>query len=372
MSSRRSLIAVATVAVVLAACGSGDPQADGSVPPATPVPTIAGVGAVPGVPSVMREPFVVVRPPLNEDGTEARPLGEVADGNRVLLIGDSILASTSSRYGNQVCDALVPLGWRVAVEAEPSRFIDFGNLVLDRVLPDKPGSADDWNVAVVFLGSNYGGSASRYEKELVEILDRLAPRPVLLFTVTEYRPNYVEVNQVVERQGAARDNVTVLDWRTTSSISGILSSDRLHPTNTGRRVLAESIAVALGPIGDGDGSCLRSTFSDDSSISGDSATVLGSATTGSNSGGSSTQTTTTVRTSTSTTTSVTDGGGGAATGSSTTTTVASDDSSTTSTPATTVAPVTPTTAASTTTSAPTSNLGPPDSPEAPADPLPSP
>ena len=100
-----------------------------------------------------------------------------------------------------MCDALVPLGWKVAVEAEPSRFIDFGNLVLDKVLDANAAPGDDWNAAVVFLGSNYGGDEARYEAELRRILDRLAPRPTLLFTVTEYRPNYSEVNEVVRRAG---------------------------------------------------------------------------------------------------------------------------------------------------------------------------
>jgi hypothetical protein len=143
------------------------------------------------------------------DGTEAELVGSIVDGNRILMIGDSILASTSSRYGNHMCEAVVPLGWQVAVEAEPSRFVEFGNQVLDRLLRDDADPEEEWNAAVVFLGTNYRGNAVQYEAELVEILDRLAPRPVVLFTVTEYRSNYVEVNEVVNRLGAERDNVTV-------------------------------------------------------------------------------------------------------------------------------------------------------------------
>ncbi len=306
------------VVVVVAGCGSSGDESGGTIPPVTPVPTLAGVGAVPAAPSAVREPVVVVRPPVNEDGTEAQLIGDMVDGNRILMIGDSILASTSSRYGDQMCDAVVPLGWQVAVEAEPSRFVEFGNRVLDELLPDDADPAEDWNAAVVFLGSNYRGDPIAYEAELVEMLDRLAPRPVVLFTVTEYRPNYVEVNEVVHRSGSERDNVTVLDWETISQAPGILSNDRLHPTETGRRVLAESVAAALGPV-DGEGACLRSTFRDDSSIGGgDSATVLGrpssgsgsSGSSGSGSSGSGSVTSTTVRPSTTnTTTSIASGGG---------------------------------------------------------------
>lgn len=361
---RRNLAALALVAWVAAGCGISDGDTGGTIPPATPVPTIAGVGAVPAVPSAAREPIVVVRPPVNDDGTQAQLIGEAADGNRVLLIGDSILASTSSRYGNQMCDTLVPLGWQVEVEAEPSRFIEFGNKVLDKVLVDNAEPKDDWNAAVVFLGSNYRGNELQYEAELTEILDRLSPRPILLFTVTEYRPNWSEVNEVVSRLGAKYDNVTVLDWKTISETPGILSGDRLHPTNDGRRVLAESVAAALGQISVGSGECLRSAFRDDSAVGGNSSTVLGRPSTGSSSSSSSgsssgATTTTTVKPSTVTTTTVATGGGAA-----TTTTIGSGGDTTTTVPT----PAVPTTASPTT--APTTTQ--PNVPAAPAPPVPPP
>ncbi len=355
MSRRRSRAALAAlaVAIVVAGCGSSGGESDDTIPPVTPVPTIAGVGAVPAVPSAVREPVIVVRAPMNEDGTEAQLIGEIAETNRVLMIGDSILASTSSRYGDHMCEAVVPLGWQVQVEAEPSRFVDFGNRVLDKLLPADVAPEDDWGAAVVFLGSNYGSNALRYEGELVKILDRLSPRPIVLLTVTEYRPDYVEVNEVVNRLGAGRDNVTVLDWKTISETPGILSSDRLHPTDTGRRVLAESVAAALGPFPDGIGDCLRSTFRDDSAVGGNTTTVLGRPSTGSGSTGSrTTTTTTTVRQSTSTTTSTAPSSG--ATPATTTTT--SPSSTTTAVPSTTAAPnpttTTPVPAATTTTAVP--------------------
>lgn len=338
--SRRSFAVLAALAVVATGCGAPGDDSDGTLPPATPVPTVAGVGRVPVAPSAIREPIVVVRPPVNADGTEAQPIGEVAEGNRILMIGDSILASTSSRYGNHMCEAVVPLGWEVAVEAEPSRFIDFGNRVLDKLLIDDATPEEDWNAAVVFLGSNYGSDEVKYEAELVRILDRLAPRPTLLLTVTEYRPDYVEVNEVVNRLGAERDNVTVLDWTTISATPGVLSSDRLHPTDAGRRVLAESVAAALGPV-EGVGECLRSTFRDDSSVGGNTTTVLGRPSTGS--GSSSATTSTTVRPSTSVTSTTVASSGGAnpsSTVPNSTTPPPLPTTTTTPAPTTTAAPVT--------------------------------
>jgi hypothetical protein len=269
LMSRQPFVALVALSLVVAACGSGGGGADsGAAADATPVSTVAGVGVLPDTVPANREPLVMVPPPVNGDGTAADLLGQITTGNRVLIIGDSIMASTSSRYGGQMCDALVPLGWEVEVEAEPSRFIEFGNKVLDKVLVENASPSEEWNAAVVFLGSNYRGDQDAYEQELREILDRLEPRPTLLFTVTEYRPDYSEVNEVVRKLAAEYDNVTLLDWQAIAETPGVLSGDKLHPTEMGREVLAQAVAGALGPVSIGDGKCLSSAFEDDSAING--------------------------------------------------------------------------------------------------------
>ena len=75
-------------------------------------------------------------------------IGPQIKGNRVLMIGDSIFASTSSRYGNEMCSTLTKLGWQVAVEAQAGEFIGFGSKVLGRRWEE------GWDTAVVFLGTN--------------------------------------------------------------------------------------------------------------------------------------------------------------------------------------------------------------------------
>ena len=45
----------------------------------------------------------------------------VSTGNRLIVIGDSILAGTAARYGNEMCNTLVPMGWNTVVEAEAGR-----------------------------------------------------------------------------------------------------------------------------------------------------------------------------------------------------------------------------------------------------------
>jgi uncharacterized membrane protein YgcG len=293
MPASRSLIAIAALALVAGACGlvDGEGADSGSLPPATPVPTISGVGALPDSVSDNRQPIVRVSRPINEDGTTAELIGETSEGNRILLIGDSIIAGASSRYGGNLCQELVPLGWETQVEAEPGRFVEFGNTVLDKLLDPNPEPGDDvWDAAVVYLGSNYRGDPVDYEAELNEILFRLAPRPTLLFTVTEFRPDWAEVNQAVAKLGAEYENVTIIDWEEIAQAPGVTSSDGLHPTDAGRQVLADTIAVALGPGTLGKGECLRSVFRDSSAINGGSSSSTGSSSgrsSGSSSGSSS-------------------------------------------------------------------------------------
>ena len=45
---------------------------------------------------------------------------------------------------------------------------------------------DDWDAAIVNLGSNYRGDADDYAADLRAILTELAPVPVLVVTVTEF------------------------------------------------------------------------------------------------------------------------------------------------------------------------------------------
>ena len=114
---------------------------------------LSGVGRIPGydfgTAITLPEGFEIELPEV-----AGGLIGPKVSGNRLLMIGDSIMASTSSRYGNEMCDALVPLGWQVAIEAEASRFAEFGVRVLDQRLNAEAG----WDAAVVFLGTNYEGN----------------------------------------------------------------------------------------------------------------------------------------------------------------------------------------------------------------------
>lgn len=219
------------------------------------------VGRIPGINSAGGA-MVVDGVKANLSSLEGSTLGSRAAGNRVLVIGDSILAGTASRYGGAMCAALVPNGWQVAVEAEAGQMVGFGRTVIrDRIY-------EGWDAAVVFLGTNYGGSKENYERDLTAIVESLAPRPTLLLTATLFRDSMQQVNDVIRVVASKNSHVSVLDWGTASVQPGLLNNDRVHPTNAGRAVLVASVAAALGSAPEVPGKCLASKYTDDSLVGG--------------------------------------------------------------------------------------------------------
>jgi hypothetical protein len=220
---------------------------------------LANVGRIPGINSAGGS-LVVNGVRATLASTEGTPIGSLAAGNRLLVIGDSILAGTASRYSGAMCSALEPLGWKVAVEAEAGQMVGFGRTVLrDRIY-------EGWDAAVVFLGTNYGGNAKTFESDLTAIVTSLAPRPTILMTATLFRDSMLQVNEVIRVVASKNSNVTVLDWGTASMQPGLLNRDKVHPTDAGRQILVASIASALGTAPTGPGSCLPSKYTDDSLV----------------------------------------------------------------------------------------------------------
>lgn len=262
--------ALGLVAVLGAACG---PPGSAATPSDLVPDTVAGVGLLPpGSNSpVVDRPTSLPALPTTTLPPELQ-VGARAAGNRVLLIGDSLLASTSRRYADSMCRTLVPEGWNVLVEAETNRFVEFGREVL---AVRKPA---DFDVVVVHLGTNFNGNLAYYRTELTKLVDALAGREVVLVTVTEFTPNRRDVNQVIGDVAGERPWVTVVDWAaTTAAAPELLGPDGIHLTPEGRWALAEHVALALGAAPDGPlrPGCAESRFTDDSrgSVDGTTTTV---------------------------------------------------------------------------------------------------
>lgn len=247
----RSLLGFCVLGGLLSAC-SVTGGANGQI-------ILQNVGRIPGIAASGGE-VIIDGQRSTLSALEGSPLGANAAGNRLLIIGDSILSGTASRYGGAMCSALVPLGWRVAVEAEAGQMVGFGRTVLkDRIY-------EGWDAGVVFLGTNYGGNQEKYERDLTAIVEALAPRPTLLLTATLNRPTMQEVNETIRTVASKFSNVSVLDWGTTSIQPGLLNRDRVHPSDAGRKVLVASIASALGTAPVSPGECLSSKYTDDSLV----------------------------------------------------------------------------------------------------------
>lgn len=253
-SQLRTVLLGSAMCVLLAACTTGNAGARQL--------SLDNVGRIPGVDA---SSGVVVTDGVRAELSvlEGPVLGPNAAGNRLLMIGDSILAGTASRYGGEMCDTLVPLGWRVALEAEAGQMIGFGRTVLrDRIY-------EGWDAAVVFLGTNYGGIIESYTRDLTAIVESLAPRPTLLLTPTEFKTSMKQVTEAIRVIAAKNAHVSVLDWGTTSLQPGVLNKDKVHPSVAGRKVLVASIAAAIGSPPSGTGSCLASKYTNDTLVDDD-------------------------------------------------------------------------------------------------------
>lgn len=241
------------VAASLTACGAGAAATDGTAPS-------LDVGELPDATSDSAAPPESGSVRSTTTLSPEDQIGARSAGNRVILIGDSVMASTSRRYSNDMCNALVPLGWQVEVDAETGRFVTFGNDVLDTRL------AAEWDASVILLGNNYREDQNGYRKELERMVQRLSPQPVVLLTVSEFTPSRAEVNEVVFEMAAKYDNVLVVDWATTTADDPSLTGgDGLHLTTAGRVALAENVALALGEAPERPGKCLITDYTDDSS-----------------------------------------------------------------------------------------------------------
>ena len=268
MRARREVF-LSALCGLLVACASA-----ASAPLESKDPTVQGVGLLPGAgpqaDGVVDEASVTTTSSTIVDGTTttttlvpAITIGSLVTGNKLLMIGDSITASAAERYGGELCQTLVPLGWRVEVDAEPSRFIDFGSTVLDQRLAAK------WDAAYVFLGTNYGGNQQIYLKQLEKIVKRLSPMPVLLLTITEFAENRHEVNDAIMTVAGEYPNVHVLDWGAIAAADAttILRGDGVHLTDVGRAKLASTVAGVFGAAPVQPGDCLPTRFTSDRGLS---------------------------------------------------------------------------------------------------------
>lgn len=245
--------AVAILALVPMASCNGSGNGNGG--------TLDGVGRIPGNDFV----GVATLPPdiaadVSIPALNGAMLGAVAKGNRLLMIGDSILSSIAKRYGNEACSLLVPQGWNVALEAEAGQFAEFGMDVLNKRWDE------GWDAVLLELGTNYDGNKDRYRRAMDKIFATIGETPVIVMNTTVFRDKQKEVNAIIDELVAAHPNATLLDWAAISAVRSVRGGDGIHPSPAGRVVLATAIARAAGVAPTKPGDCMKVYFQDDSRV----------------------------------------------------------------------------------------------------------
>ena len=249
----------------LAACAGGETAA----PSFVGVPETVAIG---GMPRPLSDTTVATLPEITSPSTsttevERQPIsGPLADevfGYRVLLVGDTPMAATTPRAGGVMCDVVAGFGWDIEIEAERGRPLDFAEGVLDELLED------DWDVVGLMFGHHVQSTVADFERTLDELLDRLAPRPVILYTVAELGEEQVEVNRIVRQRQRSWPNVVIVDWAEATALEPevLLDGGGPAPSDEGAGRLALFTAALLSRTpGDEPGTCLESVFTDDSAI----------------------------------------------------------------------------------------------------------
>ena len=161
-----------------------------------------------------------------------------------------------------MCEVMVPLGWQVEIEAEASRFAEFGETVLKQRL------SAGWDTALVFLGTNFDGNIDQYERDMRRIFELLTPRPFVVVTTSLFRSAQRDVNEVIRNLADDYDHVAVMEWEEIAKNPGVLGKDNIHLSANGRVVFAAAVARAFGFSPPATGACLPSVFSNDSAGAG--------------------------------------------------------------------------------------------------------
>src|SRR5262245_14945136 len=213
--------AVVCLAVLLVACGDDD---ESTTPTLLDVPDTVAIGVLPAQaadaatlptppPPPTSAPTASSTLPLPDEPLAA-PIGEHVSGNRILLIGDSVLASAAPRNEGLMCDALELFGWQAELDAEPGRDIAFALEVLDERMPR--GGEVDWDAVLLSFGSDVDGAdpdaVDEFHAALDEVIDRVSPRPALILTLADTGTDRDTINDMIRTLPQAHPNALVVEF----------------------------------------------------------------------------------------------------------------------------------------------------------------
>lgn len=262
---------VVTAAALLAACQGTDEAAT----PTADVPSTAAIGSMPDsltdsptLPPPPSPPSTTVETSATDstapDGTVAPltgPFSERLVGDRLLFIGDGTLASAAPPADQQLCDALSVFGWEAEIDTFPGTDnLSYVSAVLDLRL--RPDDGIDWDAVALWVGNEVPADGLGTE-ELADVLDatieRVAPRLVILYTLTETDEGRSDFNAIIRDAARRHPNVGVIDWAESSGpVDEVVELDGVTLASDGRKRLPLITASALGEApADQDGGCLE-------------------------------------------------------------------------------------------------------------------
>jgi hypothetical protein len=272
LGGRRRGLVVLGVVLALAACGDEDQEVS---PTRLDVPETVAIGVLPeplsDAPTLPSPPAPpTTAPPATTapiqptDEPIDGPIGEVVSGNRVLLIGDAVLASAAPSSDGLMCEGLVLFGWEAEIDARSDSGLDFADEVLEARLD--PDGGTDWDVVALSFGSEVDGSdadvVETFAADLEALLERLAPRPTVLFTLLEVDEGRSAINEVIRDSVESRPNVVIVEFSDAGDDGvALLEDDGVTLTEDGMKRLSIRTAAAFGKApGESDGECLPSEF----------------------------------------------------------------------------------------------------------------
>lgn len=167
--------------------------------------------------------------PADAERSTAERIGERP--TRVLVVGDSVLEGAAAAIPAALA------GREVVVDTQVSRSTASS---VDAAL----AHGTDWDIVVVLLGHNDGGSPNAYQPAYRRLFDAFAGAPrIVPITIHEVRDDYPAVNAFLRAEAAARPNVRVLDWNALlADRPDATAGDGLHLSRAGADLMAWAVA----------------------------------------------------------------------------------------------------------------------------------
>ncbi|MCU1496600.1 MAG: peptidoglycan-N-acetylmuramate O-acetyltransferase [Acidimicrobiales bacterium] len=160
---------------------------------------------------------------------------------RVLIIGDSVMQGAAPQFPLAMPDR------QVTVDALVNRSTIQGVDVANR-------HGTGYDVVVVQLGTNDGGSMAVYQPRVEKMLAALANVPLVIWlTIREVRPYYGAANNLIRSLLPTHPNLAVGDWNAVANQHPeVFSGDGLHLKGQGPNLMAFFVANLVSEIRAGD------------------------------------------------------------------------------------------------------------------------